>query len=178
MSGVGHAEHREVACIELVPLGAEFFSGTPLMCLTRILRLAAEHDRGSPLLLPEAFEHDGLLEYRDGVQGGSIGGPFRKARGKVDEKSLQALVPGWAIRHVVLDRRRARNNVADFLAVHERQSIGENQTCNTPARKLRGLCQHHTASRSADQHHVAQILRPQKPASSAAYVSVLMPGRS
>ena len=83
---VGHAQHREMAGIELVPACAEGLCGASLVCLARPVRLTAKYDRRVPRLIPEFLKHHGLVEGRNRVNAGPVGRPFGEVGVEIEKK--------------------------------------------------------------------------------------------
>src|SRR5438270_9528126 len=57
---LGHAQHRVMAGVELVPFSAKLIGGAALMRLPRVLRPPAPDHIGFPFLRPERVELDPL----------------------------------------------------------------------------------------------------------------------
>src|ERR1041384_2875963 len=58
---LGHAQHRVMAGVELVPFAAELVGGAALMRLARVLGAAAPDDLGLPFLRPQRVTMSPIL---------------------------------------------------------------------------------------------------------------------
>src|SRR6516162_4365111 len=112
---LGHAEHRIVPSVELVPFAIEPLGGTALVRLPRIDGAAAPDHRRRPLLVPEAVELDRALVDPDRMQRITLQRPGARRRVEIGEQPSLRVFSRGAGGKPAGDGGRAPDDVANSL---------------------------------------------------------------